>query len=778
MRKPAPLLPAPAARLIGFALLAALGVAEWSRMIEAIGAGRALVWVAVAVVAGGLVWACERLPVRWQGWGMLGVAVVAVIAAVPAAGLPLHLLRPYRWDNLVDGLIRGIDSLAVVRLPYEGADPWPGHTLALLGALLCILAGLLAVWPRRSERGYPFLSVAALLVLATTPVVSLGGEQPLAFGYALAALTACFLWLERIPLRPGFGIAALLYIALAGAFPLAGAADRDEPWFDYRTFAEGLGPENPVRFSWDHEYGPINWPRDRREVLRIRSRRPEYWKAATLDGFEGNGWVGRLAAPIGEPVDEVDLPEDLRPNWTRRFDVSVRRLRTRDVISAGTTLSVDRPSRPVERSADGTGFEADTELRRGDSYSARAYVPRPDSEQLVGATSGAGGRQAGTLTINVPFRDDVVPGELPPEAVDVRRGVARGAEIRFQPFDTGDPPTAFYDDLGTGGGGAQALRASTYARTWEIAQQLREDVESPYGYVVAVDRYLHRPEFKYSERPPQPPPGAAPLETFLLDTHSGYCQHYSGAMALLLRMGGVPARVATGFSPGGFSSRRGEWIIRDSDAHSWVEAWFDDIGWVTFDPTPSATPARSQIAALPEASRSESAADAQADENIPDFPGRVDAPRGNRAIDPATGAEADDASADGGGGAGRGPAWPALAIGLAAAGGAAVVTRRRRRGPRGRDATSLDRAIAELEAAFSRAGRPTAPGTTLRQIEGLVGGSEEAVAYVRSLRAARYAAAPVRPTAAQRRALRRELAFGRRFTGRLRALWALPPRRV
>src|SRR6185369_2136665 len=82
------------------------------------------------------------------------------------------------------------------------------------------------------------------------------------------------------------------------------------------------------------------------------------------------------------------------------------------------------------------------------------------------------------------------------------------------------------------------------------------------------------------------------LDAFLFRDRAGYCQHFSGSTALLLRMGGVPARVATGFSPG--SRDGGDHIIRDLDAHSWVEAYFPGIGWVTFDPTPGDSPARSQ----------------------------------------------------------------------------------------------------------------------------------------------------------------------------------------
>jgi hypothetical protein len=86
-------------------------------------------------------------------------------------------------------------------------------------------------------------------------------------------------------------------------------------------------------------------------------------------------------------------------------------------------------------------------------------------------------------------------------------------------------------------------------------------------------------------------------------------------------------------------------------------------------------------------------------------------------------------------------------------------------------------AVAELEDALRRLGRPISNGTTLHQLERRIGShSPEAAGYLRALTAARYAPAPPQPTRAGRRALRRALATGLGPTGRLRALWALPPR--
>ena len=77
----------------------------------------------------------------------------------------------------------------------------------------------------------------------------------------------------------------------------------------------------------------------------------------------------------------------------------------------------------------------------------------------------------------------------------------------------------------------------------------------------------------YTEKPPRPR-GSRRWTRSCSATSAGYCQQFSGAMALLLRMGGVPARVGAGFSPGTLDSDRDEYVVRDLDAHSWVEAYF------------------------------------------------------------------------------------------------------------------------------------------------------------------------------------------------------------
>lgn len=726
-------------------------------MVESTPPGRALLWVLAAVGA--------VLLLRLSHRSRTALARPAALAggaalAVAASGIELGLLRPRRWAELGEGLARGAEALGGARLPYQGVDFWPGATLEVLATGLIFAAAYAAFWPRRQGMGWPGAALVLLLVLVVTPVTAMSVPAPLVLGVAVAATTACFLFLERLPVRPGAGAAVLTLAAVAVALPIGAAADRDEPWFDYKSFAEGLGPVEPVRFSWEHRYGPIDWPRDGRELFRAKADEPLYWKAESLAGFDGERWH---TAPGGDvdgasPAADVADAAVTRLGWSERVEVSLRRLETDTLVGPGTILRFEEASRGIEAEWIPGRWITSRSLGRGDSYSAEAHVPQPRPSQLAAATTGWAGRQADALELSLPLRDDARKGapELArPEGY--RPQHLDEVAVRFTPFGLGRRPSAYYELADEHRDGVRELRRTHYWRTWRLSRRLRRDATSAWDYVTRVNAHLRSAPFAYTERPPAPAPGVPPLEAFLHEDRAGYCQQFSGAMALLLRMGGVPARVATGFSPGGFRKRRQEWIVRDIDAHSWVEAWFDDIGWVTVDPTPPATPARSQTAALEppqETDDGDDSAVAPGEEASPPQAQRPEAP-------PSRDAEASGAGSRAEGG----PPWTLIVAGLVLAAVGAGALRRRAAVPQAGE-------LEELERALRRSGRPAGPGTTLAELESRLGGS----AYLRALRAARFAGRPQAPTPAERAEFRRDLAAGLGWRGWLRALWALPPR--
>jgi len=101
-----------------------------------------------------------------------------------------------------------------------------------------------------------------------------------------------------------------------------------------------------------------------------------------------------------------------------------------------------------------------------------------------------------------------------------------------------------------------------------------------------IERHLTT-EFGYSLEMPKSVSGD-PLADFLFVRRKGHCEYFASAMAVMLRTLGIPARIANGFQSGTYNPVSEMYVVRASDAHSWVEAYDPDSGWVTFDPTPSA----------------------------------------------------------------------------------------------------------------------------------------------------------------------------------------------
>lgn len=139
---------------------------------------------------------------------------------------------------------------------------------------------------------------------------------------------------------------------------------------------------------------------------------------------------------------------------------------------------------------------------------------------------------------------------------------------------------------------ATQLPPALASRIQELAVALTSEQESLYGKVKAVETYLKTDGgFRYSKADtPHTPKDEEYVDYFLFESKVGYCDNFSSAMIVLLRSLGIPSRWAKGFSSGELidSSQADyqEYTIRNSDAHSWPEVYFEGYGWIPFEPTP------------------------------------------------------------------------------------------------------------------------------------------------------------------------------------------------
>jgi transglutaminase-like putative cysteine protease len=120
----------------------------------------------------------------------------------------------------------------------------------------------------------------------------------------------------------------------------------------------------------------------------------------------------------------------------------------------------------------------------------------------------------------------------------------------------------------------------------ELAKQVTKNSRTAFDKTITIESYL-RNRYSYTLNLTGKP-GDDPLAHFLFETRAGHCEYFASAMAILLRTLGIPTREVNGFLPGEYNDLGGDYIVRASDAHSWVEVYFPDAGWQVFDPTPAA----------------------------------------------------------------------------------------------------------------------------------------------------------------------------------------------
>lgn len=122
-------------------------------------------------------------------------------------------------------------------------------------------------------------------------------------------------------------------------------------------------------------------------------------------------------------------------------------------------------------------------------------------------------------------------------------------------------------------------------RVARLAEQITASAPTNYDKAVAVERYLLT-HFGYTLELSRAVP-KDPIAWFLFERKKGHCEYFASSMAVMLRSLHIPSRMVTGFRGGEFNDLTGQYVVRASNAHSWVEVYFPGTGWVSFDPTPA-----------------------------------------------------------------------------------------------------------------------------------------------------------------------------------------------
>jgi protein-glutamine gamma-glutamyltransferase len=474
-------------------------------------------------------------------WARVAAVVVSAYAAVCIAFSvgPLHI------GTAGSRFARGFLDYYDFRIPFDPAQNVRMHQVVLIAIFAFSLAVALAIAARRA-----ILAVLAFLVGAGWPATLLAGGNEL--GRGVVILAVALLLLAGLTARPSRLALGATAVVVVGAFLLSSsAAVAKNAFLDWQHWDFYTRPQKPVsvRYVWDANYGGVRFPKKVTTVLSIRApRQPMYWRATVLDEFDGRRWLEHPWRDASKALLPRGVDDSRR--WVQQ-DVTVRALADNHLVGASIPIAYNISEPAVIK---GQGLvRAVGGLHRDERYTMWSYIARPTPAQLVR-----------------------IPADYPTALTRPGRELELDARVDAPPFSTPGREQRMFALL--------SGKLQPYAELYDRARAVAGQTRSPYAAAVALERWFRvTGGFTYSEQPGAAP-GVPPLVGFVVDTQSGYCQHFAGAMALMLRLLGIPARVAAGFVPGHYSG--GTWTVTDHDAHTWVEVWFPRYGWLPFDPTP------------------------------------------------------------------------------------------------------------------------------------------------------------------------------------------------
>lgn len=524
--------------------LVALG---WLRLEDERAAGAGWLWVVVLALLPALP------PKLWIRLAL--VAPATLTAAWIALDLPAIDRRPGFFGPVLDRFAQGVSGYYDVTVPFSAVEQQRMH-----GVLLLAIFGFCLVLAQAVAARRPLPALLAVIAGAGWPA-TLSASGSLAYG---AIVLAAALWIlaglqTTRPVPAVVAGAVLVLAAVAASSSAALAKDGVLAWERWSPSGLSRQPVS-VQYVWDANYGGIEFAEKPTTVLRITGpKRGFYWRATTLDQFVADRWLEN-PTPLSTGLAQGRLPSDPllparslnRRTWVRQ-DVEVIALSDSRIVAAAQPVALDAPQLGGVFRLSGGIVRVLGGIKLGQTYTVYSYAPRPGALELA--------------RLNAAY----------PSALDRFLDVGRTRVDAFGiPGRDARVDELFADE--------RYLALWPYETMWAEAKRLRADARTPYGAVVAIETWLRSTGgFSYDESPPGTG-GVPPLAHFVAAGKRGYCQQFAGAMALMLRLLGIPARVAAGFTSGTYED--GGWTVTDRNAHAWVEVWFPGYGWLPFDPTP------------------------------------------------------------------------------------------------------------------------------------------------------------------------------------------------
>jgi transglutaminase-like putative cysteine protease len=266
-------------------------------------------------------------------------------------------------------------------------------------------------------------------------------------------------------------------------------------------------------------------------VMRVRAPQPAFWRGPSFDTYSSNAWINTRATDVPlQGLPATLFPSEV-PSKVEKVEMTqtffVEKTQTNIVFAAYDPREVWFPGGRTDVT-DSHSLTAPFLLEDGLVYSVVSDMLASSPQQLESLT-------AETIPDDIAVRYTQLPDELPERVV-------------------------------------------------ELAEEIAGDEATIMGKVDVITEWIGQNTTYLLELPPQPA-GVDAVDYFLFEDRRGFCEHIASALAILLRAEGVPARFVTGYDAGDRNIFSGYFEVRGQNAHSWVEVYFPEIGWMQFDPT-------------------------------------------------------------------------------------------------------------------------------------------------------------------------------------------------